>query len=85
MTQLKKDRVVGGKNTITAQFEHDLDSLIEENIRLECEEQQLMQNVKKLQKKRRDELAQGKNLYSVAEEHLIKKSNKVEQDQLAVI
>jgi len=85
MTQLKKDRVVGGKNTITAQFEHDLDSLIEENIRLESEEQQLMQNVKKLQKKRRDELAQGKNLYSVAEEHLIKKSNKVEQDQLAVI
>ena len=42
MTQLKKDRVVGGKNTITAQFEHDLDSLIEENIRLESEEQQLM-------------------------------------------
>jgi hypothetical protein len=44
-----------------------------------------MQKVKKLQKQRRDELAQGKNLYSVAEEHLIKRSNKVEQDQLAVI
>lgn len=44
-----------------------------------------MQKVKKLQKQRRDELAQGKNLYSVAEENLIKRSNKVEQDQLAVI
>ena len=44
-----------------------------------------MQKVKKLQKQRRDELTQGKNLYTVAEEHLIKRSNKVEQDQLAVI
>jgi hypothetical protein len=59
--------------------------LIEENIKLQNEEQELMQKVKKLQKQRRDELTQGKNLYSVAEEHLIKRSNKVEQDQLAVI
>ena len=44
-----------------------------------------MHKVKKLQKQRRDELSQGKNLYSVAEEHLIKRSNKIESDQLAVI
>lgn len=54
--------------------------LIEENIKLQDEEQQLMHKVKKLQKQRRDELLQGKNLYSVAEEHLIKRSNKIESD-----
>jgi hypothetical protein len=57
-----------------------LDGLIEENIKLQDEEQQLMHKVKKLQKQRRDELSQGKNLYSVAEEHLIKRSNKIESD-----
>lgn len=43
--------------------------MIEEDIKLREEEEQLMRKVKRLQQKRRDELHQGKNLYSVAEEH----------------
>ena len=34
ITQLKNDRIVGGRNANTAQFESDLDKLIEENIKL---------------------------------------------------
>lgn len=44
-----------------------------------------MQKVRKLQKKRKDELSQGKNLYALAEEHQVKRANKIEQDQLAVV
>jgi hypothetical protein len=54
--------------------------LIEENIKLQEEEEQLMQKVRKLQKKRKEELSQGKNLYSLAEEHQVKRANKIEQD-----
>jgi len=48
INQLKKDRLVGGKGTFTAQFETDLESLIEENLKLEDEETQLMAKVRKL-------------------------------------
>jgi hypothetical protein len=40
---LKSDHIVGGhKNGITAQFENELDVLIEEDIKLQEEERQLM-------------------------------------------
>lgn len=48
MQQLKKDRMVGGKSTLTARFEQDLETLIEENLKLEDEEGQLMSKVRKL-------------------------------------
>lgn len=78
INQLKKDRLVGGKNTVTAQFEEDLDKLIEANIKLQDEEKALMTKVKKLQAKRKSELAQGKNLYTVAEQATIARANKQE-------
>ena len=80
INQLKKDRLVGGKNSFTAQFESDLDGLIEENIKLEEEERALIGKVKKLQSKRKGELSQGKNLYAVAEEHTLSRANKAETE-----
>ena len=44
-----------------------------------------MTKVKKLQQKRKDELKDGKNLYSVAEEHMTKNRTKAEMDQLNMV
>jgi ribosomal 50S subunit-recycling heat shock protein len=43
--------------------------MIEDDIKLQEEERILTMKVKKLQAKRRGELQEGKNLYSVAQEH----------------
>ena len=55
-----------GKNKITAQFERNLDDLIRENTELQQQEQDMMEKVKKMQAKRKKELNEGKQLYSVA-------------------
>ena len=39
-----------------------------------------MAKCKKLQQQRKEQLAEGKNLYSVAEEHQIRRQSKVETD-----
>lgn len=44
-----------------------------------------MAKVKKLQAKRKGELASGKNLYSVAESATIARSNRQEQEQIRII
>ena len=57
ITMLNKGQIVsGGKNSVTAQFESDLDKMIEDDIKLQEEERLLMLKVKKLYNKRRDEL-----------------------------
>ena len=87
ITLLKKDRFVGGgasRSKITHQFEEEFDTLIEENSKLQNQEQELMDKVKKLQAKRKKDLNQGKNLYSVAEQHLDRPS-KQEAEQVAVL
>ena len=57
ITMLSKGKIVGGPKTQeSAQFEYDLDRMIEEDIKLREEEEQLMRKVKRLQQKRRDEL-----------------------------
>jgi hypothetical protein len=82
ITNLSKGNIIGGnKNSVTAQFESDLDKMVEDDIKLQEEERILMMKVKKLQAKRRDELQEGKNLYSVAEEHQMhRKETKAELD-----
>lgn len=76
IAQLNKDRLVGGpggaksSSVINAQFENELDHLVEENLKLEDEERQLLSKVKKLQARRREGLGAAaggstKNLYSV--------------------
>lgn len=83
---LRKDRLVGGgKSSVSAMLEEDLDRLIEENIRLQDEESILMAKVKKLQMKRKSELKDGKNLYSVHESAQMQRANKMEREQLQMI
>ena len=64
---LKKERLVGQtgqRNTITMQFENEFNSLVEENNRLQMNESDLMEKVRKLNAKRKKELAKGNTLYS---------------------
>ena len=66
---MKADRFVnsvGGRNKITKEFEADFDELLKENTELQEQERELMDKVKKLQAKRKKDLKEGKNLYSVA-------------------
>lgn len=48
INQLKKDRLVGDKSKLTAQFDKDIDKLIEDNIKLQDEENDLVKKIKKL-------------------------------------
>ena len=64
---LKKERLVGQtgqRNAVTQKFEGEFNDLIEQNNRLQVQEQELMEKVRKLNTKRKKELANGKTLYS---------------------
>lgn len=52
---------------------------------MQDQEETLMTKVKKLQAKRRGELAQGKNLYSVVEDKTMSNADRQEKAQLKVI
>ena len=65
----------GTKNAITTQFEANFNELIEENNRLQMHEQELMEKVRKLNQKRKKELANGKTLYSTVNKGIEKNSN----------
>ena len=68
MGLLKKARLVGGhagqRSAITQEFESDFNHLIEENNQLQMQEQELTEKVRKLNAKRKKDLASGKTLYS---------------------
>ena len=67
---LKKQRMIGmtgQRSAVTKQFENDFNELIEENSKLQMQEMELMDKVKKINNKRKKELAQGKTLYSTVE------------------
>ena len=60
INMLKKDRVVkagGPRSKLTHQFEEEFDKLIEENTKLQSQERELMDKVKKLQAKRKKDLS----------------------------
>lgn len=79
INMLKKDRVVkggGSRSKVSAQFEEEFDKLIEENTKLQTQEKELMDKVKKLQAKRKKDLSQGKNLYNVAQSGSIDKPSR---------
>ena len=87
INMLKKDRFVkagGSRSKVTHQFEEEFDKLIEENTKLQTQEKELMDKVKKLQAKRKKDLNQGKNLYNVAQSGIDKPSRQ-EAEQVAVI
>ena len=75
---------MGGKNTFTAQFEHDLDSLLEENIKLQEEEHRMVQKVKKFKSKNEGSLTKTKNLYEALNNNSKTKLTKSEHDQKAI-
>jgi len=59
---------VGDKTKLTAQFDKDIDKLIEDNIKLQDEENDLVKKIKKLQTIRKQEIGKSKNLYSTLDE-----------------
>lgn len=61
-SQLYSNKIVD-KNGEIAKFESDLEHLIMEDVSLQAQEQELMSKVKKLQDKRKQELADGNKLY----------------------
>ena len=73
---------MGSKNSFTAQFENDLDSLIEENIKLQEEENRLTTKVRKLQKS-----GDGpkKSLMQLTKEITSKPAGKRSEDSKAVV
>mmetsp|Transcript_17119 Transcript_17119/g.21615 ORF Transcript_17119/g.21615 Transcript_17119/m.21615 type:complete len:127 (+) Transcript_17119:493-873(+) len=77
MTLLRKERLVGGpggRAGINQKFEEDFNTLIEENCRLQMQETELTDKVKKLNNKRKKELAKGKTLYTTVNNGMEKAS-----------
>jgi predicted nucleic acid-binding Zn-ribbon protein len=69
INQLNSSKVVGGRSAMTKNFEKDLESLIDQNLRLEHEENELRAKVLKKQGKKKRELASAnKNLYPVVDQ-----------------
>lgn len=84
---LKKERLVGQtgqRNAITTKFESDFNDLIEENNRLQMQEQELMEKVRKLNAKRKKELSSGKTLYSTVNQGM-EKTSKAELEGAKVL
>ena len=85
---LKKERLVsavkGSGGGITAKFEEDFNGLIEENCRLQMQEQELNEKVKKLNNKRKKELAKGKTLYTTVNQGM-EKANQAEREGARIL
>ena len=84
---LKKERLVGQtgqRNAITTKFESDFNDLIEENNKLQMQEQELMEKVRKLNAKRKKELSSGKTLYSTVNQGM-EKTSKAELEGAKVL
>jgi len=64
----------GGRAGINQKFEEDFNTLIEENCRLQMQETELTDKVKKLNNKRKKELAKGKTLYTTVNNGMEKAS-----------
>jgi hypothetical protein len=47
INQLNNSKIVGGRSAVTKNFEKDLESLIDQNLKLEAEEQELRNKVLK--------------------------------------
>ena len=88
ITLLKKDRLVGGggaaRTSITQKFEQDFNDLIEENNRLQVQEAELMDKVKKLNQRRKKELEKGKTLVSTVPANQ-SQANRHEKEALQVL
>ena len=72
ITTLKKDRIVSSGGTISSRIDVDLDVLVDENVRLQDEEQKLMRAVQKLQAKRKAAMAG----HSSTKKHLVSTMDK---------